>query len=235
MSSSVNVRTRWHALVALAVVALVVMAAAHGALFAAFDPHRDGQQPLMALRGVLLVAIFIASRGQPKAAPILFTTMALFVASLAVRGGVVAFTVAGGVALAILPAVPLERAGPKTATALKPKTVIFGALALALGAVMAFLVRPPVLPPLPSPQTPPRQSTRLWLEADNPWRARASALTWAKLEGADPGEAYLELARIDRLLGYEAKARKVLEKVRDKSTSDVHRRRAAELLGEDPR
>lgn len=229
MTSAPRVRSGWHLLLALAVVALASAAVRHDALFARFDPQGAGQRPLLALRGLLLASVFVASRNHRRAPWLLVLTMALVVLSLVVPGGVALLTIVGVGILAWLPAVRLELSRPDV------RELAFAGCALALAVTVAVAARPPAYPRLPSPDESPRERTRAWLAADNRHRARVAALAWAKSEDRDPGEGYFALASIDRELGYEERARKVLEKVRTRSSSEDARRRAAELLRESAR
>ncbi len=217
---------RAHVLLAAAILALVSVAAFQHALFSRFAPHAPGQGTLMLLRGLVVASVFVAARGHARAPSIAAGAIGLMVLSFVVPGGVVLLTMAGIVALAVLPAVRLDLARPSV------RELAFTACALALAVTMAVAISPRPYPELPVHGEGARESTQAWLAAGNPRRAHASALAWAKSEGADPGEGYLALAAIDRDLGYEGKARKVLEKVRTKSSSNELRRRAAALLGE---
>jgi hypothetical protein len=223
---SIQVRSRWHVLLAIVIVALLALAATQSALFVPFDPQSAGQRPLMVLRGLLLAALFVASRERPNAGWTMAIAMALFVLSLVVPGAILLFVLISAGLLVALPAVPLLLPRPGA------RDLLIAAAAGALAVTAALAIRPPTLPPLPALSATPAESTKRWLSADNPYRARTAALAWVKSEGNDPGEAYFALARIDQQLGFDVRARKVLEKVRDRSSSEVNRRHASELLDE---
>jgi hypothetical protein len=141
-----------------------------------------------------------------------------FVASLVAHGLVVALVV--GVAIVVRRfAIPLagERRTPSTRRAVA---------ALALVSALAFAASF-ARSPLP-PARNAHQQVDDWLARDNPFRARAEALEWAKHEDP-PGEGHLALASIDWRLGHVEAARRVLSKVLARPASEDVMRRAGEL------
>lgn len=223
-------RTPWHVALAVVAPALLGFAAGKHALLAAFDPQAPGQTALLALRAIILASVALASRPRPDGGRIVLVTAALFVGSFVAPGGILALVLVGAILVVQLPAVQIDLPG-----ATSPR--IRAALALAVGGlVVASALRygHPSSARFPRREEEPRTSALAWLEVGNLYRARWSALAWAKAEAKDPGEAYFFIARVDHELGYEAKSRKALEKIRASSSSEAARRHASVLLGEAP-
>lgn len=219
-------RTPWHVALAIIVPTLVGFAAGKHALFAGFNPQMPGQTALLALRAILVASVALATRERADGARTRLVIAFLFGGSLVVPGGVVALILVGAIVLARLPAVRVALAGAA-------RGWITGAVGIVVVAIVAMLGhKRRETTRFPTSNEDPRTSALAWLDVGNRYRARSAALLWAKREGNDPGEAYFFLARMDHELGYEAKSRKALEKIRARSTSEASRLKAAELLGE---
>lgn len=217
----------WGGLTLSVTVAALAFAWWKGALLSPFDLRSPGHAVLLALRGLLLASVVIAARGHRRATWIALAMGALFFATLVLPGATLALCAVSLLLLWQLPAPRIQ--SPRITLA----GLLSGVSALALCLIGLHALRPPAWthPEFPSAQASAAKSARAWLAADNLHRARWAALAWARQEGADPGEAYLFLAEVDLQLGHRDKARRVLEKVRDRSSSEELRLRAAQQLG----
>ena len=184
-----------------------------------FEAHEPGGRVMLALRVfVYALASFRVPVRDGRAMVATAILGAGFVASLVAHGLVVALVV--GVAIVVRRfAIPLagERRTPSTRRAVT---------ALALVSALAFAASF-ARSPLP-PARNAHQQVDDWLARDNPFRARAEALEWAKHEDP-PGEGHLALASIDWRLGHVEAARRVLSKVLARPASEDVMRRAGEL------
>jgi hypothetical protein len=184
-----------------------------------FEAHEPGGRVMLALRVfVYALASFRVPVRDGRAMVATAILGAGFVASLVAHGLVVALVV--GVAIVVRRfAIPLagERRMPSTRRAVA---------ALALVSALAFAASF-ARSPLP-PARNAHQQVDDWLARDNPFRARAEALEWAKHEDP-PGEGHLALASIDWRLGHVEAARRVLSKVLARPASEDVMRRAGEL------
>jgi hypothetical protein len=184
-----------------------------------FEAHEPGGRVMLALRVfVYALASFRVPVRDGRAMVATAILGAGFVASLVAHGLVVALVV--GVAIVVRRfAIPLagERRTPSTRRAVA---------ALALVSALAFAASF-ARSPLP-PARNAHQQVDDWLARDNPFRARAEALEWAKHEDP-PGEGHLALASIDWRLGHVEAARRVLSKVLARPASEDVMRRAGEL------
>ncbi len=229
MHAGVSDATRgvWGGLTLSVTVAALAFAWWKGALVSAFDLRSSGHAVLLVLRGLLIASVVIAAQQHRRATWIALAMGLLFFATLVLPGAMFALVAASLLILRHLPAPRL------VSHRITLPGLLCGITALALCLIGLHALRPPAWthPDFPSEDASAEQSARTWLAADNLHRARWSALAWAQLEGADPGEAYLFLADVNLRLGHRDKARRVLEKVRDRSSSEGLRQRAAQRLG----
>ena len=184
-----------------------------------FQAHEPGGRAMLALRVfVYALACFRVPSRDGRAMVATAILAAAFVASLVARGLVLAFVV--GAALVVRSfAMPVagDRRTPSTRRAIA---------AFALLSALAFAASFAHSPLLPARSA--REQVDDWLARDNPFRARAEALQWAKHEDP-PGEGHLALASIDWQLGHVEAARRVLSKVLSRPASEDVKRRAGEL------
>ena len=207
-------------LLALVGIALILILApelglAWSAPFSSFSFQSRGAPPLLVLRFGVLVLTLCTLRDAPLRAAL---AIGLVVLSLSLCGALYPFLIGCACTLAIRRTPPEP---DRTAY-----LVLFGSLLTAL--VLSAL-------PQPKRQAPPTDPTdapgmvAYWRARGNLYQARWWALAWTRHEANAPGDAYLTLATLDRQLGRDAQARKVLAKVLDHPASDAVRTRAESL------
>ena len=196
-----------------------------------FEAHEPGGRVMLALRVFVyaLASFRVPVRdGRAMVATAIYALPAVprrarrsarLARSMRVAHGLVVALVVGVAIVVRRFAIPLagERRTPSTRRAVA---------ALALVSALAFAASF-ARSPLP-PARNAHQQVDDWLARDNPFRARAEALEWAKHEDP-PGEGHLALASIDWRLGHVEAARRVLSKVLARPASEDVMRRAGEL------
>jgi hypothetical protein len=192
-------------------VGVVILLGGAGAqpLSAPFFFQEPGQPPLLVLRCVALVVALVALR---RRLPLALGVVALFYISLVVRG--FAWPL-----FAVLLACAAQRRVPRASH----RVLALGLVAAVALAALPLAKAPPSEPPA---SRNPAAMVAYWRGRHNLWHARWWALQWTPRERDDPGEAFFALATIDWELGRHTQARKVIDKIVERSTSDSIRARA---------
>jgi hypothetical protein len=186
----------------------------------AFFAQEAGQAPLLVLRVGLLLALVLASEAQAKTRRLgwLAGTGALLLLSLSFRGFLLPYC-----AFSLLGLGVSARTAPVTPPAPDVRATL---AALALAALS--LVGPAAPRPSATEPSAPAAAIAWWMQRANPYQAHYRALRWAREEQV-PGQGFLALARLDVTLGRDDAAKKVLEKVVARATSEDARREAQRL------
>jgi tellurite resistance protein TehA-like permease len=207
-------------LLALVGIALILLLApelglAWSAPFSSFSFQSGGAPALLVLRFGVLVLTLSTLRDAPLRAAV---AIGLLVLSLSLCGALYPFLIGCACTLAVRQA---PREADRTAY-----VVLYGSLltALALSALPHLKREAHATDPTDAPGM-----VAYWQARRNPYQARWWALTWTHHEANAPGDAYLSLATLDRQLGRDAQATKVLAKVLDHPASDAVRTRAESL------